>query len=176
MPRPVLTVVMLTTVSLASSGARQAPLFEAAGLAPADSVCRAAGSGIGPLVLIALTNEGDRLVVLDAPAGTLLHSFDLGPVGHFLNDAGHIASLAFDARRCEVLAAAVDSARGRTRLFALGLRDWQLRSLATLDDSVGYPWVSIGAITGRIYLIGRRGLQVAVLDRGSGIVLCRKGE
>jgi hypothetical protein len=164
---------MLTAVSLSWPGAHQLAPVWTSRVAPADPVCRAAGSGLGPLVLIALTNDGDRIVVLDTPSGAVLHSFEIGPVGHIHNDPAHVASLAFDARHCEVLAAAVDSARDRTRVLALSLRNWQLRPVATLDDSVGYPWVSIGSITGRIFLVGRRGLQVTALDWGSWTIVER---
>ena len=143
MPRPLVTVAMLTALSLSWSGAHRPARASASRVAPADSVCRAAGGGSGAMVLVALTNDGDRIVALDAPSGAVLHSYEIGPVGHIYNDPAHVASLAFDARHCEVLAAAVDSASGRTRLLALSPRSWQLRTVATLDDSVGYPWVSI---------------------------------
>ncbi len=162
----------------------QASLFEPA--ARYDSNAHAAVTSVAPCLatgalhdsfaIIALTEAGSRLVVLGATTGTLLHSFALGPVRHprpiDTYPSGYPAgSIALDERTCEVIAAAVDSGSGATRVFALSLRDWQLRAVATIANTYGFPWVDVGRSTGRLYLIGSMGIRVTIIDRASGAII-----
>jgi DNA-binding beta-propeller fold protein YncE len=133
--------------------------------------CRATGAPRDSLAVIALTEDGTRIVVLGSTSGELLHSFPLGAVRHPAPPTQYPAgSIVLDERTCEVIVAEIDSAHGTTGVLALSLRDWQLRNVATLADTTGFPWVDVGGSTGRLYLMGRQGIEVVVLDRQSGRV------
>lgn len=145
-------------------------------LARSLATCLATNAPHDSLVVVALTDAGARLIVLGATSGEVLHAFSLGPVRHAQSpDASGgdypDGSLALDERTCEVIAAAVDSSTGVTHVSALSLRDWQLRPVATIADTSGFPWVDIGPSSGKLYLMGRKGIRVTVLDRASGAIV-----
>lgn len=138
--------------------------------------CLATGAPRDSFAIIALTEAGSRLVALGANSGVLLHSYFLGPVRHppvtETYPSGYPAgSITLDERTCEVIAAAVDSASGVTRVLALSLRDWQLRTVATIAGPYGFPWVDVGRLSGRLYLMGSVGIRVTVIDRTSGAII-----
>ena len=120
------------------------------------------------LWLVGMTRDGQLLVVFGPDGSWRVHH--LSPAVGLL----HGPTLALDATG-RVLVTSMAVGRQTTRVLRLDLASDTLTTIATVSDSVPYPFIDVGRRTGRVYLVSAVGIRAIVLDEADGHIVRRLG-
>ena len=152
---PVIAVVLAVAVSTQHAPAPGGPrvVSSASEAAPLDS-----------LDLVGLEADGSRLVVVSAAVGRLRASFEFGATERFSHGPNLVYDTGTNRVLFNVVKAGSDRWRISTRTLAMDLRTSELKQVAEVLDSLGYPWLDVGPRSGLLYLVAGEGIRVAVLD------------